>query len=112
MKGQWHKLARARRGGKALLKTPHKIELQSICSVALDIVVVRPSAEFSRWLSTVRLQLPAHGSAGDIRKLLDEFERELDRFSHIRTPPLPFLSRRPKTSAPIVPNATVPSTEQ
>lgn len=65
--------ARAARYSEAFTK----LELQS----ALRTVVMRPAAEFSQWLCRARLQHPAHASAGDFQKLLDEFERELEQLN-------------------------------
>jgi hypothetical protein len=58
-----------------------KLELQSICSAALRIVVMRAAADFGQWLCRARLQHPANASAGDFQKLLDEFERELEQLN-------------------------------
>ena len=68
--------ARAARYSEAFTK----LELQSM-QRALRIVVMRPAAEFSQWLCRARLQHPAHASAGDFQKLLDEFERELEQLN-------------------------------
>ena len=64
-----------------------KLELQSICSAALRIVVMRDAADFGQWLCRARLQHPAHASAGDFQKLLDELNKAKPPASQPRKEP-------------------------
>jgi hypothetical protein len=54
-----------------------RLDLRSIRSAGLRMVVVRPAGEFSQWLTWHRR--PAHDRASDFQNLLDEFDRELNQ---------------------------------